>query len=1146
MTTPPDDTTTDLHAVIVALRAERDAALSEKAALAEALATRNSEFGERIEYQAATLDVLKAMSASPGDPQPVFDLIVERARDLCDAYGVTVLEFDGGLLHYRAANGVSDDAETREAFAAMYPRPPTRDMPQGRAILDRRTIRIDDLEADQSLNPFYRGITSKSTVVVPLMRGEVAIGTVGIGSRERGGFSGSQIELLQTFAEQAVIAITSAETYRALQARTNDLQETLEYQTATGDVLKVISGSSFALEPVFQTVVEIAMRLCRADQATIFRLREGAFRWAAGTALLPEYERRMRSAAIRPGMDTLIGRVALRGRPVQIVDEWADPLYRPKDDARVGGVHTSLGVPLLRDGVTIGAIGLGRLRVEPFTERQIELVKTFADQAVIAIENTRLLTEQRDALEQQTATVDVLRVINWSPGDLVPVFNAILEWAHRVCDADGGVLYTYDGTHVRVAAVHGYLSDHAAAMLARAPYPPPNMLVQQMIATGRFIQVEDVQAARERLAASHAQDLAVSDMRTVAAIPLLKDGSLIGYITAWRRDVRLFSDKQIGLLENFAAQAVIAMENARLLNEQREALEQQTAMAEVLQVINASPGDLMPVFDAILEKAMRLCGAAIGGIYGYDGQWFHPVALRGVTPAFAAFSAEHPVPSWPSSAPMRILRTKRPAQVPDLADGSDYTRGMVELGGIRALLDVPLLKEDALLGFIAIYREEAGIFSDKQVALLENFAAQAVIAMDNARLLNEIRQRQAELRVTFDNMGDGVVMFDAEHRLAAWNRNFQQLLDIPNTMLIERPGYADYLRLLARRGEFGTDDVEAELARRLEDTDRELRLERTRPDGRVIEVRRNAVPGGGFVLIYADITERKRNEAEIRAARDAAEAALLDLKAAQANLVQAEKMASLGQLTAGIAHEIKNPLNFVNNFADLSVELLNEMKETVAPALPLLDADKRGEIGEAVAMVTANLKKISEHGRRADGIVKAMLEHSRGSSGERRVVDLNALIDDALNLAYHGARAQDQSFNITLERDFAEGMAPIELAPQDMTRVLLNLFSNGFYAATRRARGGADVGFMPTLKVTTRDAGEAVEVRVRDNGTGIPADIRDKLFQPFFTTKPTGEGTGLGLSITYDIVTQQHGGSIALDSKVGKYSEFTMRLPRNP
>ena len=317
----------------------------------------------------------------------------------------------------------------------------------------------------------------------------------------------------------------------------------------------------------------------------------------------------------------------------------------------------------------------------------------------------------------------------------------------------------------------------------------------------------------------------------------------------------------------------------------------------------------------------------------------------------------------------------------------------------------------------------------------------------------------------------------------------------------------------------------------------------------MIEIRRNPVAGGGFVLIFSDISERKRNEAEVRAARDAAEeasrtieAAFRDLKAAQANLIQAEKMASLGQLTAGIAHEIKNPLNFVNNFGSLSVELLDELKETVTPLVA--GKHQRTNVEDICATLTTNLEKIVEHGKRADGIVKAMLEHSRGSSAERRMVDLNTLIDEALNLAYHGARAQDQSFNITLERDFAQGIAPIEVNPQDMTRVFLNIFSNGFYAATRRARNGADARFVPTLKVITRDVGEAVEIRVRDNGTGIPADIRDKLFQPFFTTKPTGEGTGLGLSITYDIVTKQHGGTITVDSEVDAFTEFVVTLPR--
>jgi len=290
--------------------------------------------------------------------------------------------------------------------------------------------------------------------------------------------------------------------------------------------------------------------------------------------------------------------------------------------------------------------------------------------------------------------------------------------------------------------------------------------------------------------------------------------------------------------------------------------------------------------------------------------------------------------------------------------------------------------------------------------------------------------------------------------------------------------------------------------------------------------------------------DRQRAEAEIRAARDAAEAALTELKAAQANLIQAEKMASLGQLTAGIAHEIKNPLNFVNNFAALSTELLDELKQTTGSVVAALDSDGRAEAEEVMATLTGNLQKIIEHGNRADNIVKSMLEHSRGVTGERREVDLNGLVEEALNLAYHGARAQDQSFNITLEREFDGELRGMELAPQEMTRVFLNLFGNGFYAATKRARENGDASFRPTLTVATRDLGEAVEVRVRDNGTGIPPEIRDKLFQPFFTTKPTGKGTGLGLSISYDIITQQHGGTIEVDSEPGAFTEFTIRLPR--
>ena len=529
----------------------------------------------------------------------------------------------------------------------------------------------------------------------------------------------------------------------------------------------------------------------------------------------------------------------------------------------------------------------------------------------------------------------------------------------------------------------------------------------------------------------------------------------------------------------------------------------------------------------------------------FGDEHFRAVATRGMPEAFnSRLRAGIRGADFPLTQP--LLAGERFNHIVDLAlVEHPITRAAAALAGHHTILAVALRKDNVLLGQIVAARREVRPFSEKEIALLENFAAQAVIAMENARLLNEVRQRQEELRITFENMGDGVAMFDETPSLVAWNRRFQELQDVPDEILAERRTYADYIRYLTERGEFGTDaDTGTQLRRFPERIRERYFFERTRPDGRVIEVRHNPVPDGGFVLIYADITERKRSEAEIRTARDAAESAYRDLKAAQANLIQAEKMASLGQLTAGIAHEIKNPLNFVNNFASLSVELLGELKETATPAYATLEEDQRANIEDISATLTTNLEKIVEHGQRADSIVRGMLEHSRGTSGERREVDLNTLVDEALNLAYHGARARDQSFNISLEREFGTGIAPIELTPQDVTRVLLNLLSNGFYATQKRGESESEPDFRPTLKVITRDLGDAVEIRVWDNGTGIPADIRNKLFQPFFTTKPTGEGTGLGLSISYDVVTQQHGGTISVESEVGEYSEFTIKLPR--
>ena len=600
-----------------------------------------------------------------------------------------------------------------------------------------------------------------------------------------------------------------------------------------------------------------------------------------------------------------------------------------------------------------------------------------------------------------------------------PVLETVVASAARLCEAQNATIHLRDGDVLVPQAQSGPLG--RTPLGERLPLSR-RWVTGRAVLEARTIHVPDLLASDDypegkRMASSLGH-------RATLVVPLLREAIAIGAILLRRREAHPFTEKQIALVQNFAAQVVIAIENARLLSELRESLEQQTAVSEVLNVISSSPGELQPVFRTILENASRLCEANFGILNLYDSANFPVVAMHNVPDAFAQWRRREPLVRPGSTHVLaRVAETKRLLHVTDMKAQAEYIAkeppfvALVDGGGARTLLIVPMLKNEQLLGTVSIYRQEVRPFTDKQIALLENFAAQAVIAIENARLLNELRQRTNDL----------------------------------------------------------TQSLE-------------------------------------------------------------------DLRTAQDRLVQTEKLASLGQLTAGIAHEIKNPLNFVNNFSGLSVELIDELAEGLKGLA--LDDKQRAEFAELTETLRANLQKVVQHGKRADSIVKNMLLHSREGSGERRLVNVNALVEESLNLAYHGARAEKQGFTITLEQSFDPEAGQADVFPQEITRVLLNLISNGFYAATKRQGEADNNSYEPVLMAATRNLGDRVEIRIRDNGTGIPPEVKEKMFNPFFTTKPAGEGTGLGLSISHDIIVKQHLGSIEVDSAPGEFTEIRIVLPR--
>jgi two-component system NtrC family sensor kinase len=640
-------------------------------------------------------------------------------------------------------------------------------------------------------------------------------------------------------------------------------------------------------------------------------------------------------------------------------------------------------------------------------------------------ENARLTRELRAARDRQAASAEILRAVAGAPGDAKRLLQRIAEITERLFGASSVTIRTIEGEEwgrlIRVGDAKRISQEIPEAQLRFGA----RNLASAVVLENRQIHIPDLDNVDPAIADwPGLRPARAAGIRVIVGTPLRWEGKAIGALMVQRDRPEPFTAEELALQQSFADQAVIAIENARLFDEVQaktsdlsEALQQQTATAEVLKVISRSTFDLKAVLTTLVQSARELCDAPQGMVLLRDGEIYRTAMQLGYPPEFERYILENPIQPNLHSGAGRAAFTGQVAHFPDVLADPEYRLSEGQrLGGYRAMLSIPLMREEEVVGVFSLGRTEPDPFTPRQIELVQTFADQAVIAIENVRLFDEVQARTRELATSLD-----------------------------------------------------------------------------------------------------------------------------ELRTAQDRLVQTEKLASLGQLTAGIAHEIKNPLNFVNNFSALSAELTDELNDALKPAT--LDDKTREEVDELTRMLKDNLEKVVQHGKRADSIVKNMLLHSREGSGEHRPADINALLDESLNLAYHGARAEKQEFNVTLQRDFDAGAGTIEVFPQEITRVFLNLISNGFYAVTKRKTEG-DSGFEPLLSATSKDLGDRVEIRIRDNGTGIPPEVKEKMFNPFFTTKPAGEGTGLGLSMSHDIIVKQHGGTIDVETEPGQFTEFRIVLPR--
>src|SRR5262245_11659657 len=754
------------------------------------------ELTEAREQQAATARILRAISNSPSDLHGIFLEIATTAARLCDARDAGVLQCAGDHFKLVAHHG---------SMPAGDRIPLTRGTVMGRAVLDRTVLHVTDLQVETKEYPegseIARRDGHRTILGAPLICARAAIGVIFVRRSEVRPFTDRQIELLKTFADQAVIAIENTRLFEAEQTRTKEveaksaeLRESLEYQTATSDVLNVISRSKSELQPVLDTIVETAARLCRADVAHSRRRESDVYVHVAGYGEPPGFGEYIRETKVELGRGSIVGRVMLEKMAVQIPDVLNDSEFALSEMQRRGNFRTVLGVPLTREGLQVGIIVLLRHVVEPFSEKQVELVTTFANQAVIAIENTRLFEaeqaskrELQESLEYQTATSEVLNVISRSPTELQPVLDAIAATAARLCESMDATLWRVAGGRVRVVAQFGSPTSSPSHPLRRGS------VTGRAIVDRKTIHVHDLAAMVETEYPDVKETQQRVGHRSTLATPLLSQGEALGAISVRRNHVQPFSDRQIALLQTFADQAVIAIENARLFESEQkrtreltertqelsETLEYQTATSEVLNVISRSPSQLQPVLDTIVETAGRLCQADYALIFRLEHGKYRLIAASNAEAEFVKHLACTSYDADRGSLVGRVAIAKTTIHIPDVLNAPEYARGELQkLGKYRSVLGVPLMRDGQPIGVINLSRTVVQPFTEKQIEVITTFADQAVIAIENARLFNEIAQKSRELEIASQHKSQFVANMSHELR----------------TPLAAMLGYAELLR----------------------------------------------------------------------------------------------------------------------------------------------------------------------------------------------------------------------------------------------------------------------------------------------------------------------------------------------------------------